>query len=152
MRLLDANQDAAQSAVTRIKAANPNADIEQVSSYDRLTDVDLVIESVVETIEVKKIVLEKIRSSIGPSTLLATNTSAIPLAKLLPFVEHPERFCGIHFCHPELMSLVEVVRSTETSNHSLANAVGFVQKLGQDACRRERLRGVCGQSPAGSHD
>ena len=129
MRLLDANHDVATAAVARIKSGNSGADIESVSSYDCLTDVDLVIESVVETIEVKKIVLEKIRSSIGPSTLLATNTSAIPLAKLTPFVERPEQFCGIHFCHPELMSLVEVVRSTETSDSTIASAMQFVRSL-----------------------
>ena len=129
VRLLDANHDVAQAAVARIKSGNSGADIESVSSYDCLTDVDLVIESVVETIEVKKIVLEKIRSSIGPSTLLATNTSAIPLAKLTPFVERPEQFCGIHFCHPELMSLVEVVRSTETSDSTIASAMQFVRSL-----------------------
>lgn len=129
VRLLDANEAAAHAAVDRIKSAIPDANIEQVSSYDRLTDVDLVIESVVETIEVKKIVLEKIGGSIGPKTLLATNTSAIPLARLVPFVERPERFCGIHFCHPELMSLVEVVRSNKTTDHSIASAVGWVRSL-----------------------
>jgi len=127
--LLDANHQVTQAAVDRIKSSNPDADIEQISSYDRLSEVGLVIESVVETIEVKKIVLGKIKGSIGPSTLLATNTSAIPLARLLPFVERPDQFCGIHFCHPELMSLVEVIRSTETSDHSMASAVRFVRSL-----------------------
>lgn len=127
--LLDANHEAAEASVARIKSVHSDANIEQVSSYENLVDVDLVIESVVETIEVKKIVLEKVRKVIAPSTLLATNTSAIPLAKLVPFVDQPERFCGIHFCHPELMSLVEVVRSADTSDHSLACAVRFVRSL-----------------------
>ena len=129
--LLDANHDAACAAVARIKSAHANATIEQISSYDRLKDADLVIESVVETIEVKKIVLGKIKNSIDTSTLVATNTSAIPLAKLISFIDQPKQFCGIHFCHPELMSLVEVVRSSETSDQTLASAIRFVSSLGK---------------------
>lgn len=127
--LLDANHDAARAAVAAIKSNHPDAIIEQILSYDRMNEVDLVIESVVETIEVKKIVLNQILNSIGSSTLVATNTSAIPLAKMIPFVDQPKRFCGIHFCHPELMSLVEVVRATQTSDQTLASAVQFVISL-----------------------
>lgn len=127
--LLDANHDVARTAVARIKSNHSSAIIEQISSYDRLSEVGLVIESVVETIEVKKIVLNQIQRAIGPSTLVATNTSAIPLAKLIPFIQQPNQFCGIHFCHPELMSLVEVVRAAQTSDQTLAKAVEFVIRL-----------------------
>lgn len=131
VQLLDANADAARQAVARIKSANPNGSIEHIDSYDPLQDVDLVIESVVETIEVKKIVLNRINESVSQSTIIATNTSAIPLAKLAPFVTHGERFCGIHFCHPELMSLVEVIGAQETAQSTLSSAVQFVSSLGK---------------------
>ncbi len=127
--LLDANEETATDAADRIKSEIPEAKIATTASYHHLADVELVIESVVETVEVKKIVLGRICKAINSSTLVATNTSAIPLERLIPFVDQPERFCGIHFCHPELMSLVEVVHSTQTSDQTLASAVQFVRSL-----------------------
>ncbi len=88
-----------------------------------------MIESVVETLEVKKSVLQKIEAVVSPETLIASNTSAIPIGKLAEFLVQPQRFCGIHFCHPELMSLVEVVCGPQSSEQTIATAVGFVRRL-----------------------
>ena len=43
----------------------------------------------------------------------------------------PDRFCGIHFCHPEVMSLVEVIAGPDSSEQAVADAVGFIRQLGK---------------------
>ena len=124
--LLDAVDELAQQAA---KELNSRGTISATSAYDDLATMDLVIESVVETFDVKKGVLQKIEGKVSKDTLIASNTSAIPIGKLADTLERPGRFCGIHFCHPELMSLVEVVCGPKSSEQTIANAVGFVRGL-----------------------
>ena len=138
VRLLDADNDLAADVVKRIVAQEQPKDNSDASSvgqvhcatdYDQFSDCDLVIESVVETIDVKRIVLKRIESAVSRQTIIATNTSAIPIEKLAAGLEHPDRFCGIHFCHPELMALVEVVCGPATNPATVRAAVGFVQRI-----------------------
>ena len=130
--LLDADGDLAASVVKQIdadEAVPSTGQIRFAKDYGQFADCDLVLESVVETLDVKKIVLQRIESAVSDSTIIATNTSAIPIEKLAENLEHPKRFCGIHFCHPELMALVEVVCGPATSPETVCSAVGFVQGI-----------------------
>lgn len=138
VRLLDADHALAAKVVQKIKndvcagqscASITLKEIGVAEDYDQFSDCDLVIESVVETLDVKKIVLQRIEASVPERTIVATNTSAIPIEKLASNLKHPERFCGIHFCHPELMALVEVVCGPATSPETVCSAVGFVQGI-----------------------
>ena len=129
--ILDAQDGLANSVAAELAAANPDADIQPAADYNDFAAVDLVIESVVETLDVKRIVLRKIESAISDKTLIASNTSAIPIEKMATELERPKNFCGIHFCHPELMSLVEVVCGADTDEQTIADAVGFVRDLGK---------------------
>ena len=137
VRLLDADNELAADVVKQIieqQQATGNADvgaaqIHCAKDYDQFSDCDLVIESVVETLDVKRIVLQRIESAVSEQTIIATNTSAIPIEKLAAELQHPGRFCGIHFCHPELMALVEVVCGPVTKPETVSAAVGFVQRI-----------------------
>lgn len=126
--LLDAAEGKAQSAVDAISGSE-KATLVAANDFDELSGAQLIIETVVETFEVKKSVLPKIESAMAPDAILASNTSAIPIEKLASTLSNPERFCGIHFCHPELMSLVEVVCGPGSSEQTVADAVGFVRTL-----------------------
>jgi 3-hydroxyacyl-CoA dehydrogenase len=124
--------DVAQSAIA---AARETFSSEQrvtvTDQYDKLASVDLIIEAVVETLPVKKTVHERIEAVVASNATIASNTSSIPLASMDKHFRSPERFCGIHFCHPEVMSLVEVIAGPSTSAQAIANAVGFVRQLGK---------------------
>lgn len=128
--LLDAAEGLAESVA---RALDPKGEtrVTAASSYADFSDLPLIIESVVETIDVKKIVLQRIEATVRKDAIIASNTSAIPIEKMTPFLTHPDRFCGIHFCHPELMALVEVVAGPNTSESTISTAVGFVR-----ACRK----------------
>ena len=76
-----------------------------------LTDCDLVIESVVEDLDVKKELFRQLDLVVKDEAILATNTSTLPVVDLAVETERPERVCGIHFFNPApMMSLVEIVR------------------------------------------
>lgn len=127
--LFDASDDALQAASARLQETAGDASIHVASDYSDLAGCDLVIESVVETSEIKKSVLRKIEPVVDTETVLATNTSAIPLTELASAVSQPERFCGIHFCHPHLMQLVEVVQAEASSAATMAQSVAWIRQL-----------------------
>ena len=129
VRLLDANPRAAKAASERINSQGDHSLVKAVNDYDELAGVDLVIESVVETLNVKKSVLQKVKSVEDAPKWIASNTSAIQIASMSGEMENPGSFCGIHFCHPKLMSLVEVICSPDTDEQTIANSVAFVRQL-----------------------
>jgi 3-hydroxyacyl-CoA dehydrogenase/enoyl-CoA hydratase/carnithine racemase len=97
-----------------------------------IAECDLVIESVLERADIKRQVLVDIERTVGPATIIATNTSTNPIAKLAEPLRDPSRFCGIHFFNPvRRMTLVEVIRGPATSDGTVAAAVAHVKRLGK---------------------
>ncbi len=97
-----------------------------------LAGADLVIESVLERTDVKRQVLAAIEAAVGPATLIATNTSTNPIAKLATALADPSRFCGLHFFNPvRRMTLVEVVRGPDSGDATIATAVAHAKRLGK---------------------
>ena len=131
--LLDAKLELAEKAAAELSALpsvqDGSVSIDAASDYSAFADAQLVIESVVETLDVKKGVLQKIEAAVSAETIIATNTSAIPIEALAATIDRPRNFCGIHFCHPELMSLGEVVCGERSAEQTVATAVGFVRAL-----------------------
>ena len=129
VRLLDAHPGVAKAAAEKINSASKHSLATAVNDYDELAGVDLVIESVVETLNVKKSVLQKVLSVENAPKWIASNTSAIQISSMSGEMKHPASFCGIHFCHPKLMSLVEVICSQDTDEQTIADSVAFVRQL-----------------------
>lgn len=93
---------------------------------------DLVIEAAVERLDIKKQIFADLSARTGPDTILATNTSALPVSELAGAIAHPERLVGLHFFNPvHRMQLVEVVRTPATSEETLASAIAFVRSIGK---------------------
>ena len=93
---------------------------------------DLVIEAAVERLDIKQKVFADLSARTRPDTILATNTSALPIHELAGSITHPERLVGLHFFNPvHRMPLVEVVRAAATSDETLATAIAFVRQLGK---------------------
>jgi 3-hydroxyacyl-CoA dehydrogenase/enoyl-CoA hydratase/3-hydroxybutyryl-CoA epimerase len=97
-----------------------------------LRHVDLVIEAAVENLELKKKIFQRLGELAGDDTLLATNTSALPVSQLAAVTRRPERVLGLHFFNPvHRMQLVEIVATPQTAPEALARAVRFVQRIGK---------------------
>jgi 3-hydroxyacyl-CoA dehydrogenase len=125
--------DAAENSVQAMRelASSRALLIQVVEQLDQLKECQLVIEAVIERAETKRAVLSEIAGLISPDAIIATNTSTIALAELDSAVSNPARFCGIHFCHPTLMQLVEIIRGKQTSEQTVNAAVQWVRALGK---------------------
>jgi 3-hydroxyacyl-CoA dehydrogenase/alkylation response protein AidB-like acyl-CoA dehydrogenase/enoyl-CoA hydratase/carnithine racemase len=97
-----------------------------------LRRVDLVIEAAVEKLELKKKIFQRLDELAGDDTLLATNTSALPISELAAGTRRPKRVLGLHFFNPvHRMQLVEIVAARQTSPETLQRALRFVQQIGK---------------------
>jgi 3-hydroxybutyryl-CoA dehydrogenase len=109
------------------------AHITPVNDLARAAEADLCIEAVFEKLNLKQEVFGKLAAVAKPETLLATNTSAIPISSIAAGVQHPERVLGIHFFSPvPMMEAVEVVRSQFTSDEVFTAGKAFVEKIGKE--------------------
>jgi 3-hydroxybutyryl-CoA dehydrogenase len=97
-----------------------------------LTDCDLVIESVVEDLEVKKALFRQLDLVVKDDAILATNTSTLPVVELAVVTERTDRVCGVHFFNPApMMSLVEIVRPLTASDATIDAARTFAEACGK---------------------
>ena len=107
--------------------------IQTSTDYNAAADADLVIEAVFESIEVKHEVFKKVDSAIGDKTILASNTSAIPITEIAAAVSRPENFVGLHFFNPvPMMMAVEVIRGVSTSDETFQYGADFVKHIGKE--------------------
>src|SRR5487761_1678133 len=98
--------------------------VSTTTDFDALAACDLVIESVVEDLAVKKHLFTELDRVCGDDTLLATNTSTLPVVELAMETGRPDKVCGIHFFNPApVMSLVEVVRPITATDATIAAAL-----------------------------
>jgi len=76
---------------------------------------DLIIEAIVERLDIKQQFFNDVAAVNAPETILATNTSSIPVTQIAAKVPNPKRFLGIHFFNPApIMKLVEIISGVET--------------------------------------
>jgi 3-hydroxyacyl-CoA dehydrogenase len=102
--------------------------------YAALKDVDLVIEAVFESMEVKKQVFEKLDAVVRQGAILASNTSALNLDEIAGFTKRPQDVIGLHFFSPaNVMRLLEIVRGAKTAKDVLATAMQLAKKIGKIA-------------------
>jgi 3-hydroxybutyryl-CoA dehydrogenase len=108
----------------------------RISATDDLADlalVDLVIESVAEDLTVKRALFAELDALVQPGTILATNTSTLPVIELAMATKRPEFVCGIHFFNPApMMKLVEVIRPITASDDTIAAATMFAATCDKD--------------------
>ncbi|MGE5690719.1 MAG: 3-hydroxyacyl-CoA dehydrogenase NAD-binding domain-containing protein [Pseudomonadota bacterium] len=100
------------------------------TGYEGFDDCDLVIEAVFEELGVKKQVFAELEAVVGDDCILATNTSSLSVTEMGADLAHPERLVGVHFFNPvAVMPLVELVRTAETDDVTLATASDLVKRL-----------------------
>ncbi len=106
--------------------------VRAVSDLGELAECDLVLESIVEDLAAKKHLFNELDRICGDGTILATNTSTLPVVEMAMETGRPDRVCGIHFFNPApLMPLVEVVRALTSSDETLATARAFAEACGK---------------------
>ena len=108
------------------------ARVSGVTDLGALADCDLVLESIVEDLDVKKALFNELDRIVREGAILATNTSTLPVVDLAMETGRPDRVCGVHFFNPApAMALVEVVRALTTSDETIADARDFAVACGK---------------------
>ena len=114
---------------SRIEESDARKTIDRLIPVPCLADARsarVAIEAIVEKLEPKRALLRELESLLGPTAILATNTSSISVTALAAGLEHPERVVGMHFFNPvPLMALVEVVSGLRTA----ADAAAEIERL-----------------------
>ncbi|AGK61196.1 3-hydroxyacyl-CoA dehydrogenase [Archaeoglobus sulfaticallidus PM70-1] len=117
------NEEEMHEVLARIKTS---------TSMDVLKDVDFLIESIPEDIELKKKVYTQLDKICKAETIFASNTSGIMISDLASAVDRKDRFIGMHwFNPPPVMKLIEVVRGALTSDETFNITVELSKKLGK---------------------
>ena len=97
-----------------------------------LRHADIVIEAAVENLGLKKKIFQRLDELVSSDTVLATNTSALPISEMAASTRHPERVVGLHFFNPvHRMQLVEVIAARQTAPDVLQCALKFAQQIGK---------------------
>lgn len=122
-----------------IIASQVNLDAEELLGFisvhaelqSAVQDATIVIEAGPENVAVKHSIFASLEGLVAPSTILASNTSAIPIGVIAEAVARPERVVGTHFWNPPyLVPLVEVVQSTTTSLDVVRETIAFLNVVG----------------------
>lgn len=148
VRLIEVNDKAISAALGRVRkmldediAAGRLSPLEARHAFNRVSATadwsglrlaDIVIEAVAETMEVKRDVFAKLDRLCRPDAVLATNTSSLSVAEMAHVTSRPKRVVGLHFFNPvPRMPLVEVVRTDESDDVSLATAAAVASRMGK---------------------
>ncbi|QSX33701.1 fatty acid oxidation complex subunit alpha FadB [Shewanella avicenniae] len=120
--------------LTPEKMAQVLNSIQPTLNYDAIEMSDIVVEAVVENPKVKALVLADVEKHVSDNAVITSNTSTISINQLSLALKHPERFCGMHFFNPvHRMPLVEVIKSSVTSDETVATVVGYATQMGKTA-------------------
>jgi 3-hydroxybutyryl-CoA dehydrogenase len=133
-----AAQDRAKQRIVkeaaRANAPDAPAQVNYYAAVQAGTQAVLAIEAVPEQLDLKHQVFAALAATLGPQTLLATNTSSLSVNEIAEGVDRPERVLGLHFFNPpSAMKLVEIVYAESTSDETLAQARAIVERLGKTA-------------------
>jgi 3-hydroxyacyl-CoA dehydrogenase/enoyl-CoA hydratase/3-hydroxybutyryl-CoA epimerase len=117
------NRKKEKGIVNRFERDKAAERVVPTASYERMDHCDFIIEAVPESLELKHQVLSEIETVVSDDTILASNTSSIPISKIAEGVDDPERVIGMHYFSPVGdIPLVELITTEQTSDETLATA------------------------------
>jgi 3-hydroxybutyryl-CoA dehydrogenase len=145
---VEVDEDAVQSGRERITASLDRAvsrgrleaderdavlaRIEGTTKYADLADAGFVVEAVPEELGLKQEVFERIDEHVGEDTILATNTSSLPVMDIAVHTHRPNHVVGFHFFNPApVMELIELIRTVVTDESVVQRARAFAERIGK---------------------
>ncbi|WP_409296125.1 3-hydroxybutyryl-CoA dehydrogenase [Peribacillus sp. SCS-26] len=106
--------------------------IERSTSLDNAGRADIVIEAAVENMKIKTELFSELDRICSEHTILATNTSSLPITEIAAATERPEKVIGMHFMNPvPVMKLVEIIKGLATAEEVYAAVEDMARKLGK---------------------
>jgi 3-hydroxybutyryl-CoA dehydrogenase len=128
------NKQVERGKLEDAERANVFGRVRAVADLGELGDCDLVLESIVEDLATKKHLFNELDRICGENTILATNTSTLPVVEMAMETGRPDKVCGVHFFNPApMMALVEIVRAITSSDETIEEATNFATACGKSA-------------------
>jgi len=116
--------------------------IDSTTDIEAVAGCDVVVEAVFEDAALKGPLFQRLDELLETETVLASNTSSIPIAQLASWTRHPERVVGLHFFSPvPVMKLVEVVVGLDTDPVVVERAEDFAREIGKRPIRTKDRSG-----------
>ncbi len=159
--ITDINQELSDNAKTRIEKGlskrvekgkitddDKNSIISKISTAGDLSpakDADIIIESAIENIEIKKKIFSEIDGLARPDVILVTNTTSLSISEMAEATGRPDKVVQMHFFNPPaIMKLVEIMPGKNTSKETIDAAEAFAKELGKDpvVCKSEAPAGI----------
>lgn len=139
-------KDGIENSLQRMVKSGRMSETDAVAAGDRIrfssdlpqtvSDADLIVEAVPESVELKHRVIKEIEESCRQDAVIATNTSNIRITELASVSARPQNIVGMHFFNPPIrMQLVEVVKGEKTSDESFAAVADLTAKIGKSAVK-----------------
>jgi 3-hydroxybutyryl-CoA dehydrogenase len=126
------DKQVAKGRLDEDEAAAVAGRVTATADLDALADCDLVLESIVEDLAVKKQLFVELDKVVKDGAILASNTSTLPVIEMAVETGRPERVCGVHFFNPApAMSLVEIVRTLVSSDETIREVTAFAEAAGK---------------------
>ena len=148
--IVEVDEGSIERGLKRIGRGLEKADVDTAEVLARISgstsletaaaDADHVIESVIEVLEAKADVLQRLDAVCREDVIFASNTSQFPISKLGAFTQRPDRVIGSHwFNPPPLMKLIEVIRGVETSDATLETTLALAERYDKETivCRKD---------------
>ncbi len=146
--MLEVNQELLDKGVDRVHGAwsmlhgKGKITEEQVGEYRgrfrgtldlaEFADRDLVIEAIIENLDQKRSLFERLDATVQPDALLVSNTSSLPIIEMAAVTKRQGRVAGLHFFNPApVMKLVEIVRTISTTDETVETLRDFARSLGK---------------------
>ena len=126
--------------------------IQPTTSYEGFADVDIAVEAVFESMEVKKTVFRELDAATKPEAILATNTSALDVDEIASMTADPTRVVGTHFFSPaNVMRLLEVVRGKQSAPDVITTAMQLGRRMKKVSVLVGNCRGFLGNRMFGPY-
>ncbi|HHH7444920.1 TPA: fatty acid oxidation complex subunit alpha FadB [Escherichia coli] len=114
------------------KAAAVLDSIQPTLDFTGFSEVDIVVEAIVENLGLKKRVLADVESHLQANAVIASNTSSLSIEAIGSDLQRPQNFAGMHFFNPvPVMPLVEVIKGPATSEETAATVAGYAVAMGK---------------------
>ncbi|MEC3618200.1 3-hydroxybutyryl-CoA dehydrogenase [Bacillus subtilis] len=150
VRMYDVNPEAAEAGLKRLKkqlardaekGKRTETEVKSVISrisisqtLEEAEHTDIVIEAIAENMAAKTEMFKTLDRMCPPHTILASNTSSLPITEIAAVTNRPQRVIGMHFMNPvPVMKLVEVIRGLATSEETALDVMALAEKMGKTA-------------------
>jgi 3-hydroxyacyl-CoA dehydrogenase / enoyl-CoA hydratase / 3-hydroxybutyryl-CoA epimerase len=109
--------------ISEFEAKRISSFLHPTLNMHELKSADLIIEAVFEDVDLKKSLFKELEQIVSKDTIIASNTSALPIGKIIANVAHRERFLGMHYFSPvHKMPLLEIIKTKDTAPSVIATA------------------------------